>query len=366
MKFILATTAHEPGLRRLHAETPLHGPIRIAEHRDPDFFQALAVQGDLTEAISWCDEHGTVAGMGTRSSLPVWIDGKADRVGYLGALRSHPGVRKGIGLARGYQFLRQRHEAAPGCRFYLSTVMEDNPAVQQLLASGRVGLPHYLDAGQLCCHALSPRRLVRRGRANPNLEIVAADRDSLSPLLAFLAEEGARTDFFPILTAADFASPRLRHLVPEDFLIARAVGSRAILGTLAVWDQSPFRQFRIDGYSLPGKFYRCLANGFADLGLPAAGQPLRFRQAAFICIRDHDPAVFEALLRTAAARIPSGTLLSAGFPASHPLQPTLARLAAPAPAVRSRIYLVGWEEALPECRARLAAQRPFHLDPATL
>jgi hypothetical protein len=366
MRIQLAQPAHEPEMRRLHADTPLHGPVRIAEERAPDFFHALAVQGDTAQAIVWCDDRGVVAGMGTRSVKPAWIAGRPDRVGYLGALRVKPAFRKGLGLARSYQRLRQLHAADASCRFYLTTIMRANATARQLLTSGRAGLPCYLDAGELDCRALSPRRLARRCRPRRSMCVVPATRETLAELLGFLASEGSRTDFFPILSATDFGSPRLRNLVPEDFLLARDRTANTMLGALAIWDQSPFRQFRIDGYSRLGRLLRPCAGWLADLPLPPSGGTLPLRHAAFACVRDHDPAIFEALLQAAASHLPPGTLLSAGFPVRHPLHATLARIAGPAPPVRSRIYLVCWDDALAECRALLAAARPFHLDPATL
>lgn len=366
MRIQLAQPEHEPELRRLHADTPLHGPIRIAEERDPDYFHALALQGDRAQAIVWCDDRGVVAGMGTRSVKSAWIAGRPDRVGYLGALRVKPAYRNGLGLARSYQRLRQLHAADASCRFYLTTIMQANETAREILTSERAGLPRYLDAGRLDCHALSPRRLARRCRPRPALRVEPATGAALAELLAFLASEGSRTDFFPRLDAADFGTPRLRNLLPGDFLLARDRADGTILGALALWDQSPFKQYRVAGYSRVGRLLRPLAGWLADLPLPPAGRAIMLRQAAFVCVRDHDPAVFEALLLAAASRLSPATLLSAGFPARHPLHATLARVAAPAPAVRSRIYLVCWEDALAECRALLAAGRPFHLDPATL
>jgi hypothetical protein len=366
MRFELGGAAHEPELRRLHADTPLHGPVRIVERRDPDFFHALAVQGDTVQAIVWCDERGGAAGVATRSSRAAWIAGRRGRVGYLGALRVKPAFRNGLGLARGYQYLRRLHAADGRCGFYLTTIMEDADAVRQVLTSGRAGLPHYLEAGRLTCHALSARRLARRCRTPPTVRVAPASRETLPQLLAFLASEGSRTDLFPVLTAEDFGSPRLRNLAAGDFLVARDAASGAVAGALAVWDQTAFKRAVVAGYSPVGRVLRPLARWFADLRLPRPGHEIPLRHAAFVCIRDHAPAVLEALLASAASRLPPGTLLSAGFPDSHPLHATLARLAAPAPALRSRIYLVCWDDALAECRALLAAGRPFHVDPATL
>jgi hypothetical protein len=363
MKFTLASPEHEPEIRLLHAGHSMHGNFCVTEQREPDFFHCLAIQGKA-EALAMLDDSGRVVGMGTRSSSAVWLGGVPGRLGYLGALRMAPSYGRGLNLARAFRFLRRRHEEDPGCRFYLTTIFAQNHVAKRLLTSGRAGLPRYLEAGELRCHALSP---VRAGRISPCDDLVmdTATIQTLPEMLVFLSSEGAKTNFFPILEMSDFGSARLRDLHPEDCVVARSRGDGKIVGAMAIWDQSRFRQFpvRLSG---AGAMLWPLARWLLGLDVPRSGQALPLRHACFICIRDHDPTIFANLLRSAILGLPRGTILTAGFHVRHPLYGTLARLSVPFVNIRSHVYLACWEDAVHECRQILNGGGHFHIDPSTL
>ncbi len=363
MKFALASPEHEPELRRLHAGHPLHGHFCVTEQREPDFFHCLAIQGKA-EAIAMLDDRGRVAGMGTRSSSPVWLGGLPGRLGYLGALRVAPFCGKGLNLSRAFRFLRRRHEEDPDSRFYLTTIIADNHDAKRLLTSGRAGLPRYLEAGDLCCHILSS---VRARKISPCEALImgSATDQTLPEVLAFLSAEGAKTNFFPILKMSDFGTARLRDLHPENFVVARSRGDGKIVGAMAIWDQSRFRQFPVR-LTRVGAILRPFARWFLGLNVPDSGQPLPLRHACFICVRDNHPEIFANLLRSAILRLPRGTILTAGFHMSHPLYGTLARLSVPLVNIRSHVYLACWDDALQECRRILDGGGHFHIDPSTL
>lgn len=338
MRFALATEAQEPELRRLLAADPMPGPFRLIYARDPDFRQALGVQGTTTQVLAAL-EGDRVVGMGVRAILPVHLNGKPREVGYLGGLRSLLSARRGLGLAKGFRFLRDLHGdgRVPG---YLTTILEGNPEAMDLLRSRRAGLPHYLDLGRFLTCALLPSR--RRGPVR-DFEILRPPQVPLPEVLAFLREQ-ARLRPFGAVFGEDLTGPWFRGFREEDCFVAQRNG--VILGVVGAWDQSAYKQVRVAGYAPWLRLARPVLNlalGAAGWPrLPQPGRPVPQKTLAFIAIREDDPGVFRALVQ-AVLREQRG-FLTVGLHERDPLRAGLRGL--PGIPYASRLFWVCWEEGL--------------------
>ena len=295
MNFQLASTEHEQGLRELLRNSPMPGWIRVAFGREPDFFQAVKVQGRFNQVLVAL-EGDRVLGMGCRSIKPVLIDGARTDIGYLNGLRLLPEIRRSGVLARGYAALKKLHEEKPALA-YLTTIIESNREAEQLLTSGRAGLPHYLDQGRYVSFAINLRQ--RRRKYSPGIKVQRGDELGLEAVLSFLKEQGGRRQFFPALEEADFANGQFPGLRLGDYRVA-VNGQGELLGVAAAWDQSAFKQNIVAGYALPVRMLRPAINACLALAgfrpLPDPGQQLGSLYLAFCCVREDDPAVFRALL----------------------------------------------------------------------
>ncbi len=341
MKTILADAQQDAELRRLAATDAMPGWVRLAYAREPDFFTGTAVEGTCVQVIAGI-EGDRFIGMGTRALKPAYINGAPQTIGYLGGLRSWPEFRGGRSLFHGYRLLRQLH-ADGRCPFYLTTILADNRAAQTLLASGRAGLPRYADHGLYHTHAFAPTALAKLApddgeRGTP---------ETLPEILAFLAENGRRRQFFPVLEPAMFGTDYLRGLSADDFVILRTPQG-AIAGVTAVWDQRAFRQLNVLGYSPLVRRLRPLLNPclrlLGSIPLPAPGTKLACGFLSFFCVRQDDPALARRLL-SAAARHPKAQGLAAlaiGLHERDPLHPPLAAIRGLR--YRSRLYLVAFAE----------------------
>lgn len=365
MQFRLADPSHEPQLRALLRQDEMPGWVRLRFEREPDYFHAAATQGGVHQTIVALDGD-TVLGAGSRAIREMWIDGAPRHFGYLGGLRSRPEARRHTGLARGYAFLRRLHEDGL-TRGYLTTVIDANNAVRELLTSGRAGLPDYRDLGVLHTYSLAARQRRERLRRG-EVAVAQAAAEAWSEIVAFLAEHGPRRQFFPVVRTEDLGTPLWRGLQATDFFVARDRSGR-VLGTLASWDQTSFKQTRVTGYHAWLRATRPLVNvGLRAAGLPrlpCAGALLRTRFLCLICIRDDTPGVLEALLDHACAHaaVQGADQVCLGLHERDPL----ARAMRGRRALRytSRVYCVSW----PDGDTRqdgLDSHRPPHLEVALL
>jgi hypothetical protein len=286
-------------------------------------------------------------------------------VGYLSGLRLLPEIRRSSALARGYAALKKLHDENP-VPVYLTTIIESNREARDLLTSGRAFLPYYLDRGRYFSYAINLRK--RRRKYSSGVKIRRGDEVGLSSILSFLLEHGQRYQFFPLLEEKDFGTDFLRGLRPADF--RSAVDERGeIIGVAAVWDQSAFKQNRVQGYAPLIRMLRPAINGFLSMTgfrpLPAPGETLGSLYLAFNCVRENDPEIFRALLERIYSEHQGGEyhFLVVGLHERDPLRKTLRRF--PAFRYASRCYLVCWNDGLDFAKS-LNSERTPYLELATM
>jgi hypothetical protein len=347
-ELFLAGPADEAGLRALLRALPTGGAIRLAAGHDPDFFAALEVEGRDPVVVSARDAAGRLVVAGVSTWREVYLDGAPATVGYLGGLRIDPRHRGEGLLKRGFELARGEHARRPA-RLFLSSIIEDNLLGRRVLEGDHPGLPRFAPLGGWGTLTYAPRGDPWRARAGRGVEVAPADAAGLEPLVAFWQSEGPRRQFFPVQVAEELraSAGRLRGLAPGDVLVARQAGR--VVGTLGLWDQRPFRQVVVAGYSRPLALARPLYNAFAAATrrprLPPPGGVLDLRLGALLCVEGDRPEVLAALLsaswRTMQASSPEA-LLSIGV---HERDPNRALLeSAPHKALRSRLYVAHWPE----------------------
>ena len=303
VSFQAASAADDADLRRLLRDNPMQqGGLSLSFRREPSYFAACSVLGQSAEVFVGRDtQTGALAGVGARYRFPAYINGQAQSIVYLADLRVQTAYRNSIHLRRAYQFLRQRHAADPAA-VYTSMILQDNRAALATIAAQRAGLPPYHPQGTV--HT----PLILLGWQKPAL--------------------AARYQFAPVYHESDLTNGRLRGMQPENILLAEANGS--IIGTLALWQQSAFRQLHIDAYRGAWRVIRPVYNALARLTplapLPRAGEALKYAYLSLMAVQNDNLAVFRALLRQA-YRASHGTglhYLIGAFHERHPLRPAFA------------------------------------------
>ena len=345
----LATRADEPDLRAFGGAADMPGAIRFAFERTPDYFEALRVEGRTSEVfVCRKGSDARLVAAGHRSVKTAFVNGRPGVIGYLGGLRLDPSVRRRTLLARGYAYLRERHQDGRAA-FYLTTIMEDNLPARAILESGRGGLPRYVGFGRFCCMALGLR--AGQGAEPPDgIAMRSATPADAAMVVDFLEREGRRRQFFPQYSQTDFGAPGglLADLQWSDVLLA--VRGDTLVGTLASWDQRQLRRWRVTGYTPWLRRLRPAVNLMARLRrmprLPPPGEPVECLVLSLPCVAGDDRRVFAALVDESLRRgVGRCALVLAGLHEHDPLLPVLQ--VRPHVALPSRLYAVAWEDGMP-------------------
>jgi hypothetical protein len=334
----LAQPGDDAALRALLANNPMQGSIELAFLREPSYFAASAVQAPFHQIVVARD-GADVVGAGFRGVRPTFINGQVRDVGYLADLRLDSRYRGGSLVARGYRFFRALHGDGRA-KLYLTVIADGNEMALQTIAGNRADLPRYVPLGRVFSPAV---RL--RGWKKRKADVEVKRSGAPAPPPAGAAEVGGATRSFVLeqLSRKQFAPAKL---LVDDFYTAYD-GDR-IVGALAVWDQSAFKQTRVVRYRGAMRLLRHIAR------YPPAGETLRSFYIAYVAVESDE--VFRALLDAAVADHPQYHYFVAGAHERDPLLRTLQNL--PATPFWARAFAVHFEDGAEEL-ARLDERVPY-------
>ncbi|HEX4963513.1 MAG TPA: hypothetical protein VF173_21975, partial [Thermoanaerobaculia bacterium] len=339
-----AAPKDDPELRRLLRDNPMDGEIQVSLEREPNAFLAAAVEGEPHHVIVARDPGSGIVGMGSRSVWNAFVNGAPCRLGYLSQLRVDPTHRRRKRLlTAGYDLIRsfRRSEEMP---FDLTSIVADNDVARRLLSAGLPGLPVYEEIEEWTTLVVPATSRARRTSTN----IERGTRDRMESVAACLERNRRRFQFAPRFSAADLLSPeRSRGLAPEDFFLA--VAKSEVVGCLALWDQSSFKQVVVHGYAPRLARRRPWINALSPLLgtplLPDPGQPLPHAYLSHLAVDGDDPETFQALIEAAyaEARTRGYVYVVIGLAARHPWKRWLEKRFKPR-IYSSLLYAVHWQE----------------------
>ncbi len=347
----LATPADDPAIRRLLRENPVPGSVSLSYEREPNYFLGTDAMGDCQTLVAREQAAGEVVGVATRALRPLWVNGVAEQVGYIGGLRVDASHRGRWMVGQGFRFFHELSQDGRA-RGHITTIIEGNREAEGVLVSrARRHFPAYREVARLCTLALIPHRF-SRFRNRRDLEIRPGDSVALGDLVAFWHEQGARKQFAPVWQSTDFDAATTLDFHLGDLLVASRRGK--IVGTLGLWDQSRFKQNVVRGYGDSLRRWRPFTNAALRLAgaqpLTLIGQAIRFTHACFCHVANDNSAILNALLSRAlaSARQQNHAFVMLGLDERDPLY-AIARRRWHVPYF-SRLYTVCWpgEEAFHE------------------
>jgi len=350
----LATSADNARLCRLLRENPLPGSISLSYEREPDYFIAARIEGTLSQTLLLEEENtGEIIGAGTRILCPMYLNGKAREIGYMGHLRANLnwpwGMSLGRHLARSFEKFRELHGDAR-VPFYLMSIIADNLPARRLLTSRLPGMPYAHAYARMFTYAISPRKPQPEIPLPTGLRLERGMSEHIPAIIGCLQRNGERQQFFSHWSRENlFTSERTPNLHPQDFFLA--MDGSHVVGCLALWDQTPFKQTVVRGYSGVMAYARPWINvlsRFVDFpSLPSIETRLHYCYASHLAIDHDEPRIFVSLLRA----VYNETIRRGfhyfviGLSEANPLRPVLSRsyLHITYP---SQLYLMAWEDGL--------------------
>jgi hypothetical protein len=263
-------------------------------------------------------DRDEVVGMYSAAVLPAWVNGRRERVGYLGGLRVRPEHRRRIRhLREGFRSITRLAPERPSLPLWFTVVAAENATARRLLEAGSAGLPRYRPLGGCTTYAL-PRARARVAGMWRELE-----PGELPALIDWHGRLARQNHLAPVLDEAAVGRIGTRH-----FFVAGPPGR--YLAMAALWDQRPFKQVVARRYgrglhwALPA--YNLYARAARRVPLPPEGTELEQVFIAFLAI---DPdfrkntAWVRTLLADLLARSPA-PVVSLGLHDADPLREALA------------------------------------------
>lgn len=296
----LAQAEDDAKLRALLRENVMEGEIGVSFRREPSYFAVSRIQGASAQVFKGVNtQTGELAGLGARFRLPAYVNGELMDIGYLADLRLNVAYRAGLTLQRSYDFLRQQHAQQP-LPVYTTMILKDNHLALNALTRNRARLPPYLPLGLV--H--TPMLLLGWQKAEyrvDGIHIRQAEPADTSAVFQFINQQHQRRQFAPYYCPDDLVNGRLHGLRIQDFYLACKENGQ-IVGALAVWEQSAFRQIHVEHYRGIWRYFRPIYNGLCRFTpfapLPAVSEKLRCAYISLLAIEHDDLAVCRALLRT--------------------------------------------------------------------
>lgn len=299
VKLSLAEFSDDAALRQLLRKNILDGHFGVSFRREPSYFTAAAIQGERYEIIKGTDNKTQeIIGLAGRFTYPAYLNGKKTTLGYLAELRVASQYRNGLYVARGFRFLQQLHQQSPvSC--YTTMILDGNEKAFNTLTTQRAGLPQYTPQGRVLTPAIH-LDMPKKALSLPHVSVAKAHAGNIKEVFAFIQQQHAKKQFSPYYDVTDLSTARLRGLSASDFYIA--IKDNQIIGVIAAWEQTDFRQIHLEKYSATLAAVKPLYNLLSLMTplkrLPEPGGMIPYFYLSFIAIQNNDEAVFRLLLNT--------------------------------------------------------------------
>ena len=355
-QLVEADRRYDAQLRRFMHESVSDELLSLRLEREPDYFDALQVEGVTVDVIAAHDGH-KIIGMATRSEKPCFVDGSAEpvAVGYLSNVKIAPDYRKSLLLVQGTRFLAELHKRA-ACDFYLMCILTDNKKVLRLLqhsphfsffSSAGDDFPVFESLGFFKTYLLHGNDCRADAGSLSNISIRRATEEDVPAMVDFFRTHGPRRQFFPCYTEEELKSGfgLLKGLAVHDIFLA--CRGKDLMGTLGIWNQIDFRQWYVNNYTQ----YQTLYNYFKETRTKITPRLPNFdfsssldcRMIALICIAEDNLTVFTALLdaiKLACTTKEFMPYLWIGLHEEDPLNEAIKR--EPHFLIESSLYAVSW------------------------
>jgi ribosomal protein S18 acetylase RimI-like enzyme len=335
-----ARTDDNASLIALATACPMDGDIALAISREPDFFALNRLEGAQWRVgvVEWQSFPDGIAGCVMGAARTAYVGGHLRDTVYAGDLKVHPAVR-GVGVADALTewvvdvLADLGGDDAP----MLVTVLAGNRAMERRTRGrgGAAAFTRFATMRAFSIPLLWPRTH-QTDRARGDIRVSPATSCDIGEMAELWQRVAPGRQFAPVFNADSLSAwiADAPGLDVGDYRVARGgKGDGRILGFVAWWDQTVFKQSRVLRYSPRLAAARAALNALArftgGVRLPSIGEPLRYRTALHVCVPSGRPDVLRALVRSSCAELRSERYAFAtiGLDARDPLCAAMAGLA---------------------------------------
>ena len=356
-----AVHSDDEALRAIAASCPMEGDITLRVTREPDFFALNRLEGQEWR-LGVAEADGRVVGCVMAAERVAYLHGVERRTLYAGDLKVHPRMRgAGVADALSQWVARALCDMGGSSAPILLTILAGNNAMERR-TSGRGGMPNFVRFATIRAFSiplLFPRRFTETG-----LRVAVATLRDIEEMAQLWERVAPTRQLAPVYTADTLerwiaGAPGLDI---SSYRLARDVTGR-LVGFIAWWDQTPFKQAHVLRYSPRLLAARVVLNGLAsvtsDVRLPDAGAKLTYCTAFHVCVPGDSPDILRALVRSSyselrAARYAFATI---GLDERDPLCTALGGLFAQPTDVNAYVCTPGGDYTGPPL-----ADRPLHYE----
>lgn len=338
----LAQPSDNATISTILQQTPMTSWVTLSTEFSPEYFAAQDLFGNKKTILAIQPNANGVSpvGMCSYTTMPVFMQGDAHHVGYLGELRVLPAFRRRLSVVRhGFAAVKQLSEHRDRLSSWFTSIATENAVARRLLEANLRGMPRYLPVGEMTTLAMSVRA------ARPQLAVEPAQLDDIPTLIQFYNNQAHQFHYAPVLTEAWLRQLDGRHgLQLQDFYLLKEQGT--LRACFAVWDQRQVKQTRVRAYRFPLNLlrqpYNVLARLSGGVTIPATGESINYVFIAFVAVTDEMRAEFTKLIRTALiyARQRNADLAMLGLATTNPLLRELEAL--PKKIYHTQIEAVTW------------------------
>ena len=293
-----ATVDDNRALLALAASCSMRGDISLRIQREPDFFALNRLEG--SDSRVWVIEApDRLAGCIATSFRDAYIDGSPMRTGYVGDLKVHPLHRNAVIADTICNHAGAQMDVLPNGVPVLITVLAGNRAMERRLPGPR-GVPAFDWLATIRSHSI-PILWKRKLNDHSTVKIERAKWSDLEQMARLWSRVAPSRQFAPVFDANSLAE--WIRLAPgldiSSYIIARSCAGE-ILGFIALWDQSSFKQMYVERYSRQMSVVAAISNAIAPrLGgarLAEVGEEMKYQTAVHVCVPDDSPEIFHSLL----------------------------------------------------------------------
>jgi len=301
----LATDTDNAALLDLFGDVPMRGDLVLATRREPDFFALYRMQ-KVEPVVYVGDADGGLMGMCTALLREGFLDGRVQKVGYLGDLRVR--FDRSRAFARFFGDYFEALCARTGCSQYYTSLLASNRAAINALTKRRAKRsrqPHYELLRPFTTVSV---QLTWRPRRTTDVPVASATPNDLPAVTALLHADHQQRPF-----GYRFDDGELEHRLAhwpgfslDDVLVAKD-STGAVCGVASVWNPKPVKRFEVRAY---GGSMRWVKRGYDAAAtvlrwpkLPEPGHEFRYAYLCNVSVKGGDVRVFRALLDEAYRRL---------------------------------------------------------------